>query len=138
MDSAEAEEYEEFQRWKERNERQGKEYEQRIRGAVYDYKVIAKVKEIKGFCEAHSNHVGKDIWEIVGTQTKGYICPTALVAIYQTVKALQYGATLPWEKDPDFATQVCIDPLGQCIFELRRIKGSYRAFPPDVKILGEK
>jgi uncharacterized repeat protein (TIGR04076 family) len=138
MEKTEIQEYQEFKIWKENNEKQKKRYEQQVVKTIYEYKVIAKVKEIRGFCEAHSKHLGKDVWEIVGTQTRGYVCPTALVAMYQSIKALQFGGTIPWEKDPDFATLVCIDPLGQCIFELRREKGNYRVFPPDVRILDEE
>ena len=137
----EQKDYGEFLKWKEGKRRRQQvieDYERRLGQIVYGNKLTVRVKEMRGFCEAHSTHIGKDVWETCGCRTEGYICPTAFDSLYQAIFAMKYGATLPHVKNPDVVEVMCNDPLGMCVFELRREKSAWKNNPDEFHILGER
>jgi uncharacterized repeat protein (TIGR04076 family) len=53
--------------------------------------------------------------------TPGGICSLAYNAIYPIALALQFGATFPWQDDPDVIQASCPDVEVNNVFELRRV-----------------
>ncbi len=49
------------------------------------------------------------------------MCGLAFNAIYPAALALQYGATFPWQTDPDVVVLTCPDADVNNVFELRRV-----------------
>jgi uncharacterized repeat protein (TIGR04076 family) len=48
------------------------------------------------------------------------MCGLAYNAIYPVTLALQFGATFPWQEDPDVITLSCPDAEVNNVFKLRR------------------
>jgi uncharacterized repeat protein (TIGR04076 family) len=133
--------YDDFVKWKEDKRRREEAIENcrlRLGQIIYSNKVVVKVKEIRGVCEAHSTHIGKDIFETCGSRTDGFICPTAFDNIYHVIFAMKYGATLPHTVNPDIVEVMCNDPTGMCVFELRREKTAWKNNPEDFHILDNR
>jgi uncharacterized repeat protein (TIGR04076 family) len=61
-----------------------------------------------------------DEFVISTTSTPAGMCPWALYALFPFAEILQFGGTLPWEKDPDRTTVACPDPANPVVFELER------------------
>ena len=85
-----------------------------------EYNIAVKVISQKGHCAAE--HKVGDEWVIKDDMTPGGICAYAFNALFPFSQALAYGATFPWESDPDIATVACQDADNPVIFELRRLK----------------
>jgi len=84
------------------------------------YKVAVKVVSQKGFCA--NNHKVGDEWVIGGTTPAG-ICLSAFDVICPYIWVLMCGGALPWESDPDIATNIaCSDAKNPVVFELRRLR----------------
>ena len=79
--------------------------------------VIAKVISQRGICEA-GHRVGDEF--IIEQKTPPGICSWAFYTLFPFAEVLQFGGSLPWEKDPNKATIACPDPANPVIFELRR------------------
>jgi len=66
------------------------------------------------------------VWNIFGIRwnlnytAPGGMCGLAFNAIYPVALALQYGATFPWQEDPDVIQLSCPDTEVNNCFELRR------------------
>jgi uncharacterized repeat protein (TIGR04076 family) len=86
-----------------------------------EYKILVKVKEIRGHCEA--SKVG-DILEIEpGPKMTGKICPTAFNAIYPFIFAMRFDGQIPWAEDnKNKVTAVCPDPSGLVVYEISRAR----------------
>lgn len=86
-----------------------------------EYKVVVKVKEIRGNCPV--SRVG-DLLEVTpGPKMTGKICPTALNAIYPYMFAMRFGAKIPWAaEDKNKVAVICPDPEGLVVYEIERIK----------------
>jgi uncharacterized repeat protein (TIGR04076 family) len=82
------------------------------------YKVRVRVVSQKGSCEA--GHKLGDQW-IIGDKTPEGLCPFALNALMPLVTPLMFGASFPWEKEPDMTTAACPDADNPVVFELRRL-----------------
>jgi uncharacterized repeat protein (TIGR04076 family) len=67
----------------------------------------------------HSGHKIGDEW-VFNYMTPGGMCSLAYNAIYPVALALQFGATFPWQEDPDVIQLSCPDGEVNNIFELRR------------------
>jgi uncharacterized repeat protein (TIGR04076 family) len=67
----------------------------------------------------HSRHKIGDEW-VFNYMTPGGMCSLAYNAIYPVALALQFGATFPWQEDPDVIQLSCPDGEVNNIFELRR------------------
>jgi uncharacterized repeat protein (TIGR04076 family) len=80
-------------------------------------RIIAKVISQKGTCEA-GHRVG-DEFEIGQTTPEG-MCSWAFYTIFPFAEPLEFGASFPWERDPDKARVSCPDPDNPVVFELRR------------------
>jgi uncharacterized repeat protein (TIGR04076 family) len=81
--------------------------------------VIAKVISQKGTCQA--GHKVGDEFAIRQTTSPG-MCSWAFHTLFPFAEVLQFGGSLPWEKDPDKAMAACPDPDNPVVFELRRVK----------------
>lgn len=81
--------------------------------------IVASVISQKGACEA-GHKVGDEF--TIGQTTPPGLCSWAYHALFPLAQALQFGASFPWETDPDKATTACPDPVNPVVFELRRIK----------------
>ena len=82
-------------------------------------KIIVRVISQKGSCEA--GHKVGDEFLIDPVKTQAGICPWALYTLFPFAECLQFGATFPWENDPEKARVACPDPDNPVIFELRRV-----------------
>jgi len=82
------------------------------------YKVNVRVISQKGTCEA--GHKAGDEW-LVGEKTPEGLCILALGSLLPFITALMFGASFPWEKDPDMTTVACPDAENPVVFELRRL-----------------
>ncbi len=67
-------------------------------------------------------HVGHKVGEewVFDYFTPPRMCGLAFNAIYPFALALQYGATFPWQEDPDAVMVSCPDTEVHNTFELRR------------------
>jgi len=86
------------------------------------YDVVIKVISQKGTCDA--GHKVGDEWIIKGEEYKSPqgMCLFAYGPLDPSVKALMYGASFPWESDPDATTIACTDAQNPVVFEVRRIR----------------
>ena len=78
-------------------------------------KIVTEGKE-----PCHAGHNVGEEWILKGKTPEG-LCSTAYNALYPMAWALQYGATFPWQEDPDVMRISCPDPSVNLVFELRRI-----------------
>ena len=83
------------------------------------YKVNIRVISQKGACEA-GHRVG-DEWP-VGEKTPEGLCIFALGSLLPFITPLMFGASFPWEKDPDVTTVACPDAENPVVFEIRRLR----------------
>lgn len=81
------------------------------------YEVVIKLIGNQKPC--HSGHKIGDKW-VFNYMTPVGMCSLAFNAIYPVALALQFGATFPWQEDPDVITIACPDGEVNNIFELRR------------------
>jgi uncharacterized repeat protein (TIGR04076 family) len=82
------------------------------------YKVVIKLVGNQMPC--HIGHQVGDEW-VFDYMTPGGICSLAYNAIYPIALALQFGATFPWQDDPDVIQASCPDAEVNNVFELRRV-----------------
>jgi uncharacterized repeat protein (TIGR04076 family) len=82
------------------------------------YKVSVRVISQQGSCEA-GHRVG-DRW-IIGEKTPEGLCTFAFGSLLPFITPLMFGASFPWEKEPDMTTVACPDPTNPVVFELRRL-----------------
>ena len=82
-----------------------------------EYEVVIKLIGNRNPC--HSGHKIGDEW-VFNYMTPPGMCGLAFNALYPVALALQYGATFPWQADPDVVTISCPDAEVNNIFELRR------------------
>lgn len=82
------------------------------------HNVIARVISQKGTCVAR--HGVNDEFTI-GQSTESGMCSWAFYTLFPFAQVLQFGGSLPWEKDPDKAIVACPDAENPVIFELRRV-----------------
>jgi len=82
-------------------------------------KIIAKVISQKGTCVV--GHKVGDEFIIDPLKTPGGMCPWAFYTVFPFAEPLQFGAVLPWEKDPNKAKVACPDADNPVIFELRKV-----------------
>ena len=83
------------------------------------YKIIARVKSVKGECAFDHKPGDKIIFD--GETIKGRICMSALYSFLPKVFALRYGAEFPWLKDKNVTTHACPDAQNPVVFEIRRV-----------------
>jgi len=83
-----------------------------------EYDVVIKLVSNQSPC--HIGHQIGDEW-VFKYETPEGMCSLAFNAIYPMVLGLKYGATFPWQEDPDVMTASCPDPEVNNTFELRRI-----------------
>ena len=83
-----------------------------------DYRVVIKLIGNQNPC--HSGHQIGDEW-VFDYMTPPGMCSLAFNAIYPVALALQFGATFPWQDDPDVITLSCPDHEVNNVFELKRI-----------------
>ena len=82
-------------------------------------KVIATVMSQKGTCVA-GHKVGNEF--VMGQSTPFNMCSWAFYTLFPFAEVLEFGGSLPWEKDPDKAMVACPDPDNPVVFELRRLR----------------
>ena len=82
------------------------------------YKVLIKLVRNQNPC--HSGHKIGDTWEF-DYMTPGGMCGLAYNSLYPVALALQFGATFPWQDDPDMIEVSCPDAEVNNVFELRRV-----------------
>lgn len=87
-----------------------------------EYEVVIKLVSNQRPC--HSGHKIGDEW-VFNDMTPPGICSLAFNAIYPIALALKFGATFPWQDDPDVMTAACPDGEVNNIFELRRRPRKY-------------
>jgi len=80
--------------------------------------VSVRVISQKGSCEA-GHRVG-DRW-IIGEKTPDGLCIFAFGSLLPFITPLMFGASFPWEKEPDMTTVACPDPTNPVVFEIRRL-----------------
>ena len=83
------------------------------------YDIAIKVISQKGTCNL--GHKVGDNW-VARSKTPEGICLSAFNSLFPNMRALTFGAVLPWESDPDFTDVACPDPVNPVVFELRRIR----------------
>jgi uncharacterized repeat protein (TIGR04076 family) len=81
------------------------------------YEVVIKLVGNQSPC--HSGHKIGDEW-VFNYFTPPGMCGLAYNALYPVALALQFGATFPWQEDPDVITVSCPDAEVNNVFELRR------------------
>ncbi|MFC1953218.1 TIGR04076 family protein [Chloroflexota bacterium] len=79
--------------------------------------LIAEVVSQKGTC-AIGHRVGDKF--TLGEKTVPDLCSWAYNSLFPFAKVLQFGGSLPWEKDKNKATVACPDADNPVVFELRR------------------
>ncbi len=82
-----------------------------------EYEVVIKLIGNQNPC--HAGHQIGDEW-VFNYMTPGGMCGLAYNALYPVALALQYGATFPWQEDPDVIHLSCPDAEVNNVFELRR------------------
>jgi len=85
--------------------------------AQQEYEVAIKLIGNQSPC--HVGHQIGDEW-VFNYTAPGGMCGLAFNAIYPVALALQYGATFPWQEDPDVIQLSCPDTEVNNCFELRR------------------
>lgn len=83
------------------------------------YEVVAKVISQKGTCSA--GHEVNDEF-IIGEKTPSDLCSWAFCTVFPFASVLQFGASFPWEDNPDKTTVACPDPENPVVFELKRLR----------------
>lgn len=83
------------------------------------YQVVITVKSVRGQC-ALGHFEGEQFR--MGDKTPSGICPSAYVAMYPSIRVLQFGGTFPWDDDPDLSEVRCPDPGNRVVFEIRRLR----------------
>ncbi|HAS04615.1 MAG TPA: hypothetical protein DCR71_02475 [Dehalococcoidia bacterium] len=53
------------------------------------------------------------------------MCSWAFYTLFPFAEVLQFGGSLPWEKDPSKTTVACPDPDNPVVFELSRRELEY-------------
>lgn len=81
------------------------------------YKMRATVVSIERPC-ALGHQVG-DTWELSEFTPAG-LCVWAYSALLTRIEALYFGATYPWQTDPDELLVACPDHLSAVVFKLER------------------
>jgi len=72
-----------------------------------------------GVCELYKD--GQEfVVEKDGKMPEGF-CTSAWISIYPNVRALSFGADLPWYKEKGTAVSCCTDGLRPVVFKLERI-----------------
>ncbi len=85
------------------------------------YKIIARVKEVKGEC-SFGYKVGDEVI-FDGETVQGRVCISALYSFLPKVYAMSYGAQFPWlANNPDVSTHACPDAYNPVVFEIIRVK----------------
>ncbi len=85
------------------------------------YKIIARVKEVKGHC-SFGYKVGDEV-VFDGETVQGRVCISALYSFLPKVYAMSYGAQFPWlTNNPDVSTHACPDAYNPVVFEIIRVK----------------
>ena len=79
--------------------------------------VIAEVISQKRTCEA-GHKVGDKF--TIGQKTVPGFCSWAFCSLFPFAEILQFGGSLPWEKEANKATVACPDPENPVVFELKR------------------
>ena len=84
------------------------------------YKIRISVDKIKGkgSCSLGLKKGDKFWFKEEGSE----FCLWAQNAIFPFVSSLRYGASFPWEKNPDVAYACCPDPYNTVVFKIERIK----------------
>jgi uncharacterized repeat protein (TIGR04076 family) len=82
-----------------------------------EYEVVIKLIGNQSPC--HFGHQIGDEW-VFDYATPPGMCSLAYNALYPVALALQFGATFPWQEDPDVITMACPDAEVNNVFELRR------------------
>jgi len=80
--------------------------------------IVAEVVSQKGTC-AFGHKVGDKY--TLGEVTEPNLCSWAYNSFFPLAKVLQFGGSLPWEKDKNKATAACPDADNPVVFELRRL-----------------
>jgi len=81
------------------------------------YEVVIRLVANQRPC--HAGHKIGDEW-VFNYFTPPGMCGLAFNALYPVALALQFGATFPWQEDPDVITVSCPDAEVNNVFELRR------------------
>jgi len=81
--------------------------------------VKVKVTSQKGHCEA--GHKVGDEW-LVGEKAPEGLCIFAFGSLLPFITPLMFGASFPWEKDPDMTTVACPDAENPVTFEISRVR----------------
>ncbi len=81
------------------------------------YEVVIKLLGNRNPC--HVGHKIGDEW-VFNYFTPPRLCGLAYNALYPSALALQFGATFPWQEDPDVVIISCPDAGVNNVFELRR------------------
>jgi len=82
------------------------------------YDVVITLVRGKRLCKR--GHKPGDQWVMTDGTPDG-LCTLAFNTMYPLASALQFGATFPWQQDPDSTPVSCPDPEVQNIFELKRV-----------------
>ena len=83
------------------------------------YEIAIKVISQKGTC-VQEHKVG-DEW-LFARKTPAGMCPSAFHSLFPSARILMFGASLPWEDDPEATTIACPDAQNPVVFELRRLR----------------
>ena len=67
----------------------------------------------------HIGHKIGDEW-VFDYRTPEGMCSLAFNAMYPVLMGFRYGATFPWQDEPDVVTMACPDAGVNNVFELRR------------------
>jgi uncharacterized repeat protein (TIGR04076 family) len=81
------------------------------------YEVVIRLVANQRPC--YVGHKIGDEW-VFNYFTPSSMCGLAYNALYPVALALQFGATFPWQEDPDVITLACPDAEVNNVFELRR------------------
>jgi uncharacterized repeat protein (TIGR04076 family) len=79
-----------------------------------------RIKLISNQNSCHVGHRIGDEWLFDYTTPAG-MCSLAFNAIYPMLIAFKYGATFPWQEEPDKIIASCPDSDVNNVFELKRI-----------------
>lgn len=97
------------------------------RPKVPQYKVRVTVVKAHPGCGA--KHKVGDIFEMIGVRkehVKGFMCPTAFIALAPFIYAMRYGGKFPWARDRDSWVGCCPDIDTPVLFEIRRLRDQKR------------
>ncbi|MFW9990491.1 MAG: TIGR04076 family protein [Candidatus Odinarchaeota archaeon] len=85
-----------------------------------DYKVSIEIVNILESGKCPSGHKVGETFQM--PEDRGKICSAAFHAIYPYLTGLQFGASFPWEEDPDNITICCPDYKNPVVFKITRQK----------------